>query len=104
MEPCSRRNHGHTAVAAIGSLVVLAGLVSAVPQPAFGDDDDWHTEAARPIGPALQPDADFDDAKPLIASRPSQETVYAPPALLRSLQPLPLILTAYQTGDTARRQ
>jgi hypothetical protein len=98
-----RDYRGHTAVAAIGGLIALAGIGLATLQPAFADDDDWHTEADRPL--AAQPskaDTDRDDPMPHVAAKPVAETLYAPPGLIRSMPSFPYVFTAYQTADVAR--
>jgi len=104
MEHCIRRFHGHLAVAVIGSVVALAGIGLTVLQPAFADDDDWHTEAERPITSQSTADTDHGDARPQVAAKLTQQTLYVPPALIRSTQSVPLILTSYQTADAARRR
>lgn len=107
MEPCKRGYRGHTAITAIGGLIAIAGFGLATLQMAHADDDDWHTEATRPVatdsGPC-QPkaEADRDDAMPRVAEKPQRETLYVPPSQVRSLPSFPYMLTAYQTADVAR--
>jgi hypothetical protein len=90
----------YTALAVL--LIGLAGLGLATLQPAWADDDDWHTEADRPLVPQPNGGIDRDDAKPQVATKPTAETLYAPPGLVRSMPAFPYVVTAYQTADVAR--
>lgn len=89
-------------IALLGGLIALTGLGLAALQPAFADDDDWHTEADRPLASQSQaPDTDRDDALPTVASKPAGETLYAPPGIVRSVPAMRFTMTSYQTADGA---
>jgi hypothetical protein len=101
MDTLRERRLGRKAIAALSGLAVLAGFGLATLQPAFADDDDWHTEANRPVTQPSPTDADRDDALPRVASRPVRETLYAPPGLVWSVPALRFAMTSYQTADVA---
>ena len=89
-------------IALLSGAIALAGLGITVLHPAFAvDDDDWHTEADRPLASPTQTDADRDDAQPSVTAKPVRETLYAPPGLTRSIPALRFALTSYQTADGA---
>lgn len=92
---------GRKTIALLGGLIALVGLGSAMLQPALADDDDWHTEADRPLASPSQADTDRDDALPSVATKPAGETLYAPPGIVRSVPAMRLTLTSYQTADGA---
>lgn len=102
MNILNERRRSRRAIALLGGLIMLAGIGSAMVQPALADDDDWHTEADRPLIPSPQAGTDRDESVPRVASKPAQETLYAPPGTIR-FAPLPRFdLTSYQTADVAR--
>ena len=82
-------------VALMGAFMLIAGIGAA--HAAYADDDDWHTEADRPVEPAQQL-KDRKDIQAIAAVKPQREQIYAPRS---TLQPLPAeryIDSAYQTA------
>jgi len=75
----------------------MAGFALVSLQPARADDDDWHSEAERPLVRSQQIDTDRDAAMPPVAAPPARETVYAPPHMA---WPMPVVRYA---ADTSRR-
>jgi hypothetical protein len=94
----ARRNR--TLVALMGGFVVFVGM--GLTAPAFADDDDdWHTEATRPVGlqQQLQDKVEIQAAVP---GKPSREQVYGSPTMAwvpPAIHPTP---TAYETATVDR--
>ena len=91
----TRRNSA--LVALMGGLVLVAGL--GVSHAASVDDDDWHTEADRPVTLAQQI-RDREAIQAIAAVKPQREQVYAPRS---TLPPDPIYIeSAYQTATVDR--
>ena len=88
-------------VALMGGFVLIAGMGAT--HAAYADDDDWHTEANRPIEPAQQM-KDRQKIQAIAAVKPQREQIYAPRS---TLQPAPTdryIDSAYQTATVDKPQ
>jgi hypothetical protein len=84
----------------MGGFVLVAGL--GVGHAASVDDDDWHTEADRPVALAQQI-KDREAIQAIAAVTPQREQVYAPRS---TLPPVPIdgyIESSYQTATVDRQ-
>ena len=90
-----------TGLALMGGLVLIVGLGVSPLHAAFADDDDWHTEANRPLAPQQQI-RDRDEIQASLAGKPAREEVYAPPCPSATL-PAHYIESSYQTADVDGR-
>jgi hypothetical protein len=66
--------------ALIGGFVLVAGATAA-----HADDDDWHSEAERPVAPQQQI-KDRTAIQAIAAVKPQHEQVYAPRSMLPAVQ------------------
>jgi hypothetical protein len=83
----------------MGGFILVTGLGAT--HAAFADDDDWHSEADRPVVPE-QIIRDRAELLASIAEKPQREQVYAPRS---TLQPPPAeryIESSYQTATVDR--
>jgi len=104
MDTHSAARRNRTLVALVGGLMLFAAAgVGATPcQPGSVDDDNWHTEADRPL--AIQQQLrDRDEILASIATRPEREQVYVPQSPLSIAPPEQYIDSAYQTAGVDRR-
>jgi len=88
-------------VTLLGGALLIAGVGAA--HAAYADDDDWHTEANRPVEPAQQL-KDRKAIQAIAAVKPQREQIYAPRS---TLQPAPADRTidnAYQTATVDKPQ
>jgi len=88
-------------VALLGGVMLVAGLGAA--HAAYADDDDWHTEANRPVEPQQQL-KDRKEIQAIAAVKPQREQIYAPRS---TLQPAPAeryLDSAYQTATVDKPQ
>jgi hypothetical protein len=88
-------------IALMGGFMLIAGMGST--HAAYADDDDWHTEANRPVEPQQQL-KDRKDIQSIAAVRPQRDQIYAPRS---TLQPQPTerhIDSAYQTAAVDKPQ
>jgi hypothetical protein len=93
----ARRNPALVAV--LGGCMLIAGIGAS--HAAYADDDDWHTEANRPVAPEQQL-KDRDAIQRIAAVKPSHEQIYAPRSALQSQPTERLIDSAYQTATVDR--
>jgi hypothetical protein len=94
----ARRNR--TLVALLGGAVMFAGLGLAA--PAFADDDDWHTEADRPVSPQQQL-RDKAEIQATVAAKPQREQVYASPAMMWVTPTFHVTPSVYETATVERQ-
>ena len=88
-----------TLAALLGGVVVFAGLGLAA--PAFADDDDWHTEADRPVAPQQQL-KDKADIQAAVAAKPQREQVYGSPAMMWVTPAFRVTPSVYETATVER--
>ena len=86
-------------VALLGGFMLMAGL--GVSHAAHADDDDWHSEADRPIAPE-QIIQDRAELLATVATKPQREQVYAPRSTLQPLAAERYIESSYQTATVDR--
>jgi hypothetical protein len=83
----------------MGGFVLVAGL--GVSHAASVDDDDWHTEADRPVA-LEQQIKDLEDIQAIVGVKPQREQVYAPRPTLQTVPIERYIESAYQTASVDR--
>lgn len=89
--------HRNTVLAAVlGGFVLMAGATAA-----YADDDDWHTEATRPMEPAQQI-KDRTAIQAIAAAKPQHDQVYAPRSTLTAIRTQNPVDSAYQTATVDR--
>lgn len=103
MDTHSAARRNCTLVVLMGGLVLVAGLGAASLHPAFADDDNWHTEADRPLS-LQQQLMDRDEILASIAAPPAREVVYGPSSTLPITPPLQYIESSYQTADVEHQR
>ena len=93
----ARRNPALAAL--MGGFALVVGL--GVSRAASVDDDDWHTEADRPVALAQQIQ-DREDIQAIAGATPQREQVYAPRSTLPAAPIERYIESAYQTATVDR--
>jgi len=82
-------------------VALLAGFMLIASHAASADDDDWHSEADRPITPE-QIIQDRAALQASIAEKPSREQIYAPRSTLQAPPAERYIESTYQTATVDR--
>lgn len=70
---------------------------------AYADDDDWHTEANRPVT-LQQQMKDREDIQRIAATKPQREQVYTPRSTLQAPPAERYLESSYQTATVDRPQ
>jgi hypothetical protein len=83
----------------MGGVMLIAGLGAG--HAASVDDDDWHTEADRPVA-FEQQIKDREDIQAIVGVKPECEQVYAPRSTLQTVPIERYIESAYQTASVDR--
>jgi hypothetical protein len=93
--------HRNPALVALigGFMLVAAGGASPA---AYADDDDWHTEANRPV--TLQQQMKDREDIERIATKPQREQIYAPRSTLPASPAERYLESSYQTATVDRPQ
>jgi hypothetical protein len=88
----------HSAARRNPALVALmGGFILFASHAAYADDDDWHTEADRPVT-AEQQIKDREDIQSIVAQKPPREQIYAPRSTLQAPPAERYIESSYQTA------
>ena len=95
---------GYKPAAALSGLLLLAGVGFATVQTAWADDDDWHTEAERPIEAQSKTGVDCERARPVVAVRPEHETLYGPVVTRPRVPAVGDSRTSYQIAAVAAQR
>jgi hypothetical protein len=81
---------------------LLTGFLLLAGHTAYADDDDWHTEADRPLAPAQQM-KDREKIQAIAAEKPQREQVYAPRSTFQATPVERYIESVYQTATVDRQ-